>query len=139
MSDSKHLTGHCQCGQVSINFNTNMEKEALQARACDCDFCTSRGIAYLSVPSGLATIHSKQPLDAQTQGSEQAQFLTCRVCKTVIAASIRIDDSVIGAINGTLLDQFGELPTPQPASPKLLPADQKKQRWGKLWMPIKLS
>lgn len=112
-------------------------------RACDCDFCVSRGIAYLSDSDGKLVIETNNPLATQQQGSMQAKFLTCSNCDTVIAASIRSNNKLIGALNSSLLlgiesSSMEPLQKSVIVSPKLLSASDKVSRWQECWLEINL-
>jgi hypothetical protein len=98
--------GKCHCGQTRIKISLPEALEHYSPRACDCDFCDSRNISYLSHPNGELEIDSKAALDIQRQGSNQASFITCSYCGTVIAASMQLENSLIGALNATLLANF---------------------------------
>lgn len=109
-------------------------------RQCDCDFCTSYCAAYLSDPKGTLEINARSALLRKMQGSEQAIFLVCQGCKTLISAAYQqADDTLIGALNSTLLADKALFNAPQSASPKTLAADEKLERWKKLWMKIDLK
>jgi len=132
-------TGKCSCGQTRVKLTLPETLEHYCPRACDCDFCISRNITYLSHPDGELEIASKAPLDIQQQGSNQAGFITCRQCKTVIAASLRLENSLIGALNSTLLSNASLLQEPTVVSPKALSAKEKFDRWQTVWLNIKVN
>ncbi len=130
------LCGRCFCGSVYCEIQLSQPAAAYAPRRCDCDFCTSRNLQYLSDPKGQLRIQSPQPLLRLQQGSAQAEFLTCRQCDTVVAVCYREDQINVGAINASLLQpqsQFAEAVTVQP---RLLAADTKTERWKQLWMPL---
>ncbi|WP_448548031.1 aldehyde-activating protein [Thalassotalea fusca] len=114
--------GKCPCGNVTVKITLPDDLSSYHPRACDCDFCTARDISYLSNPAGLLVITTDVPLTAQKQGSNQASFITCSSCQTVIAASLQQDTVFIGALNATLLFDVSKLGTPARVSPKLLNA-----------------
>ncbi len=79
--------GACPCTRVKIRLMLPEPIEQYSPRACDCNFCIAREIAYLSDPRGSLDIDSTEPIEIQRQGSNQAGFLTCAACHTVIAVS----------------------------------------------------
>jgi len=122
---------------VKISLPENLDQYS--PRACDCDFCISRNISYLSHPEGSLEIESIEPLDIQRQGSNQASFITCSCCKSVIAASLQLENKLVGALNCTLLSNFSLLQESTTVSPKELGAEEKVDRWHTVWLNIKVN
>jgi hypothetical protein len=131
--------GTCSCQTVSFVLNLPNPIRCYQPRACDCDFCTSRHIAYLSDPHGSLEITSKLLLSIVMQGSQQAEFLSCPSCSSVVAATYLFSEGRKGAFNTSLLSALLDLPTAISASPKLLNVDEKRQRWQQLWFPVRIN
>lgn len=140
---AEHL-GQCACGTVSFILCLPTDLAQLAPRACDCDFCTTRQIAWLSHPKGKLIISSREALLKVRQGSEQAEFLTCPNCNSVVAAALSPELSsalesksdTLAAVNATLLNEHKRLATAVVASPKLLSPEEKNQRWQQVWMPL---
>lgn len=126
-------SGKCVCGSVKVKISLPKQLNHYVPRACDCDFCVSQGVAYLSDPDGKLEIESNKPLATQQQGSMQAKFLTCSKCDTVIAVSIESNNKLIGALNSNLLSGIEFLQQPVAVSPKLLSANEKVNRWQACW------
>jgi len=131
--------GKCSCGKVEVEITLPEPLSSYHPRACDCDFCTARNIAYLSHPNGLLVITTDVGLLGKKQGSNQARFITCPSCQTVIAATLQQEDIFIGALNATLLVDAALLGETTQVSPKLLSAKDKVERWKTLWLPIKVK
>lgn len=131
--------GKCSCGQTKVKLGLPETLDYYAPRACDCDFCFSRNISYLSHPNGELEIESKEPLDVQQQGSNQAGFITCNCCKSVIAASLQLENSFLGALNSTLLSNSSLLKEPVIVSPKALGGKEKIDRWRAVWLSIKIN
>lgn len=128
----------CSCGKSSLEVRLSRPLSSYTPRACDCDYCTARRVAYLSDPEGEVKVTQGKPFHIDTHGSEQAGFYTCPDCKDLMFVAVKDGDRLIGAINaGRLLDST-ELPKAQTVSPKLLPANEKLARWRQLWMPVYL-
>jgi len=130
------ISATCPCGIVNLTLNLPAAPESYAPRRCDCDFCTSRNLQYLSDPAGQLQIHSTKPLQRLRQGSEQAEFLACSQCQTIVAVCYREAEICVGAANASLLQprsQFAEAVTVQP---RLLAADTKTERWKQLWTPL---
>lgn len=98
--------GKCECGSTKITLVLPEPLDKYNPRKCDCDFCLSRNIAYLSHPKGKLIIDSNNALKVLKQGSNQAKFITCVHCESVIAACWQSSRSILGALNATLLLQY---------------------------------
>jgi len=130
--------GKCECGGVTVSLSLPASLDQYKPRQCDCDFCTSRNISYISHPHGELQIESANSLESLKQGSNQASFITCGNCKTVIAASINLDNKILGSLNAQLLDNFSILQKPVIVSPQILSAKEKVSRWQSNWGNIKI-
>lgn len=135
---TKPYSFSCQCGKVVGKICLPKELAGYSPRECDCDFCTARGIKYLSDPEGVISIQSSSKLLKLKQGSNQAEFLTCSSCKDVIAASLNEEGKIIGALNSSLLEMSEELGTTVVVSPKLLSESEKVERWGGVWCSLSI-
>ncbi|EKE87534.1 glutathione-dependent formaldehyde-activating protein [Idiomarina xiamenensis] len=132
------LTTTCHCGSVRLSLTLPKPAERYHPRRCDCDFCTQRGLVYLSDAKGNMLIQSKLPLHRQRQGSHLADFLSCPQCDTTLAtAFITPAGNCVGAANATLFpdDSFAD---PIDISPKQLSAAEKAERWARLWTPLRV-
>jgi hypothetical protein len=131
--------GRCQCGNVSVCINLPTDLESHAARRCDCDFCTHRGICYLSHPDGALEINAAKPLEHLQQGSNQARFLNCPGCDSVVAVVLALEEGLQGALNANLLDDQNRLQEAVTVSPKHLDPDQKRLRWSGVWCAVKIN
>ncbi len=131
--------GKCSCGLIKVKLSLPETLDQYSPRLCDCDFCTSKNISYLSHPDGELEIESTAALEIQQQGSNQANFITCNCCKSVIAASLQLENKLLGAVNSTLLVNFSLLQEPITVSPKTLGAKEKIDRWQTVWLNIKIN
>ena len=138
MTDYRY-EGTCSCGQSSYQVNLPNPIDAYVPRACDCDFCQSRKIAYLSDPKGTARLCGTESFSKQKQGSEQASFLSCPHCHDVLAATCLINNELRGAVNAALLTDKANLMQAEPASPKRLSAKDKLTRWAQIWLHMTIQ
>lgn len=130
------VTGTCRCGAVSCNIQLSQAPGRYAPRRCDCDFCTARALLYLSDPNGQLRISANSALTRLKQGSEQAEFLACSQCQTVVAVCYREADISVGAINASLLQPQPPFAAAMTVQPRLLAADSKTERWKQLWTPL---
>jgi len=128
--------GQCGCGAVKIKLTLPNTLGDYAARACDCDYCIERNVAYVSDPTGSLEITSDENLKVDQHGSEQAKFLSCKHCNEMIAVTYEFDDLVKGAANANLLSEVDTMKQAEVVSPKLLSATEKVTRWRKLWLDV---
>ena len=133
----------CQCGKVSGNIFLPKTLSEYSPRECDCDFCMSRGIQYLSDPQGKILVesvaNSEPHLEVLKQGSNQADFLQCANCKQVIMTSVGLKNIRMGALNVQTLKSKDQLSEPLSVSPKLLSPQEKLERWQDIWCVLLLN
>ena len=130
------INGSCHCGKIKVILSLPADLNTYRPRACDCDFCKRRNISYLSDPEGSLKIKSDAKLLTHRHGSNQASFLTCNQCNDMVAVVCEIHNQLRGAVNATLLNDRARLKPSQIVSPKSLSADEKIERWHKLWLTV---
>ena len=133
---SHEYRGKCRCGNITFVVTLTRSLETYAPRACDCAFCTSRALTYLSDPAGALKLNSQLPMTAQTQGSGQAEFLSCTTCMVIVAVVYPFEAGLMGAVNASLIDEHERLQEAVIVSPKLLEPAEKVRRWSKLWFPV---
>jgi len=132
------LEGGCCCGRVHLAFTTATPPQAFRPRACDCSFCSARGIRYVSDPHGSLLIEADRPdtLREHRQGSRLAQFLLCRHCDQLIAVVFADGDRRYGTLNADCLHDRTLFPAPDTVSPGGIAAPEDRvRRWTALWTP----
>ena len=90
----------------------------------------------MSDPLGSVEIVCKYPLKSLSQGSEQAQFLSCPECDSVVAAVYLFEAGLKGAVNARLIQTGEQLQQATVVSPRLLSAHEKVKRWNDIWFPV---
>jgi len=128
--------GQCRCGKVEFKTELPLPLEDYHPRECDCDFCISRGIQYVSDPDGILFLQKQYLNDSLKQGDRLADFIVCSQCDDVIAVVFRDKNQQKAAINATLLNQYKDLGKPLTVSPKLLDSAEKVARWQSLWLEL---
>jgi len=126
----------CRCGKTSVQLVLPNPIESYAPRECDCDFCQSNQITYLSDPEGSLFVASHEALNQSKQGSEQATFWHCSSCEQMVVVTNTLDDEVKGAVNGKLLSNKYTLQQPQAVFPKLLSPTEKRDRWSAAWLRV---
>jgi hypothetical protein len=138
MDQTKHA-GRCHCGALRWTFTTAKPLRALVPRACDCDFCTRHGAAWVSDPEGQLRILARDGmLHRYRQGSGQAEFLLCRECGVLVAVIAHGDGGWIGAANRNAFDARADFVEATSVSPRMLAPEVKLARWTQVWTPAEL-
>ena len=129
------VSGGCYCGNIQLTVTLSREPSAYAPRACDCDFCRKHGAAYVSDPQGVLRIQINHAAEVSRfrQGSNTAEMLLCRTCGVLVGAVFRDAGGLFGTLNAQALDCRAAFGAEQSVSPKLLPPQQKVQRWRDLW------
>jgi len=109
--DSFEHPGRCECGAVSVSYRCAQPLEKLTARACQCDYCRPRALAYLSEPSASlrVTLRDQRYLYAHSFGTHTADFYHCAVCNTPVFVKSYIDGRDYTLAVANALDGFAEL------------------------------
>jgi hypothetical protein len=129
------VAGSCHCGNVRVEAQLTREPGTYHPRACDCDFCRKHGASYLSDPQGSLGIRLKSAstLGSYRQGSGLAECIFCGNCAVLIGALYRDEGRIWGVINARIMENQTSFGAEQPASPKMLSANEKEKRWQDIW------
>jgi hypothetical protein len=92
------------------------------------------GAAYVSDPNGSLSIHVIEPqlISRYRQGGGGADMLLCGRCGVLIGALYKEAGHCLGVVNVRVLETTA-LGSPETASPKMLTASAKVERWQRLW------
>jgi hypothetical protein len=130
------MEGGCYCGNITLRLDLSQRADRLTPRACDCDFCTMNGAAWVSDPDAALEIEiqNEAAVTLFEQGSETARFWLCQRCGVVTAVTCDIEGVRKGAVNARVMLERDSFAPTEPASPKQLDTDTKLARWDKLWI-----
>jgi len=135
-SASKHtVTGGCHCHNVAVTMQLSRSPEFYHPRACDCDFCTRHGAAYISDAEGVLAIriHDKRAVGKYLQGDQLAEFVLCRTCGVLIGVVYQSGERLYAAVNANIVGTGSGFGERQASSPKQLSASEKTKRWKSVW------
>ncbi len=127
--------GGCHCGAIGFSMKLPKPLTDYSSRACDCNYCTQHGAAYLSDPDGQLTIRipDTKLLSRYRQGSGIADFWVCKRCGVLVAVSYEADDTIYATVNSRAVEDTDQLTDTQCVSPRLLADSEKTARWKKIW------
>ncbi len=125
----------CCCRNIEAKVELSEPISSFTPRACDCDFCTKHGAAYISDTNGKLAIQIRNPNEIAKfkHGSGIADFITCKLCGVFVAVTYSLEEQLLGSLNSRTLENMSDLPEPQNVSPKLLPDTDKIGRWEQIW------
>ena len=128
--------GGCYCGNISLSMKSEKTPMALTPRACDCDFCTKNGAAWVSDPDAHLDIEiqNEAAINLYEQGSMSARFWLCQRCGVLACVTCDIEGERRAAVNVNALAGRADFPQATSVSPKTLDKDAKLARWSDVWI-----
>lgn len=140
MSSMHTLQGECHCGAIQARLVTSKPADDLQARACQCGFCTRHGAMTVSDPYGRATFMIREgQLQAYQFATRTGTSLICRTCGVYVGVMLEDGDDVWSVMNvrglavGELLNR-----TADPVSYDIETAEQRVARRKSKWTPTEI-
>ena len=137
---TEHIGG-CHCGNIRLQFSTELDPSQIQVRACQCSFCIKHGSRAVADPDGRLIISVKdiKRLCKYRFGLRTADYLICGECGVYVAAIAGNDDARAIVIINALDDQrlFSREPTPVDFDMESRVQRQARRRLR--WMPVEMS
>jgi hypothetical protein len=80
--------GGCHCGNLRIEFETEISPTEIELRACQCAFCRKHGSRTVTDPGGQLTIRAEceDLVGHYAFGLRTAEYLICKTCGVYVAA-----------------------------------------------------
>ena len=106
------LAGHCHCGNLVVELETQTPSAQLPLRADQCSFCRRHGARTTTDPNGKLRIRVDDPelLLQYRFGQSTADFLICKRCGIYVAAVIVAPEGrAYATLNVNCLDRADEL------------------------------
>ncbi len=108
------MRGGCRCGNIRLSWQ--LVDYSLVPRQCDCEFCRSRELVWVSkqgapldidvmVPEHYAVVH---------QGTGRVDFHHCTRCKQIPVATSVIDHQYYAVVNVACLHDRAVFAPPRP-------------------------
>ncbi|MEM9254435.1 MAG: hypothetical protein AAGA91_03250 [Pseudomonadota bacterium] len=134
------LRGACSCKNFEVRWHT--VDFSISPRACQCDYCISKGLAYVS-KSGTSVeviVHDQRGHALVRHGSGRATFHECDYCGDTVLVTVNIDDDLYGALNANCLVNPHGFAAARPMQFEYQTLEQKLSRWQQNWCcPVKFS
>lgn len=80
--------GGCHCGNIRLQFSTDLDPSQIEVRACQCAFCIKHGSRAVADPNGqlIVSVENDARLHRYRFGLRTADYLICRDCGVYVAA-----------------------------------------------------
>lgn len=92
--------GQCHCGAIRATLEATKPAAELQARACQCSFCTRHGAMTVSDPAGRATFEiARAALNRYQFETRTGTSLLCARCGMYAGVVLEDEGKVWSAIN----------------------------------------
>ena len=137
------LSGQCHCGNLELEFETQLLMAQLQVRADQCSFCRRHGARTTTDPNGRAVIRVRNPelLIRYRFGQATADFLVCKRCGIYLAAMVVASDGkAYATLNVNCFDRVDEFT--QAASPVSYDGESSGERIARRiarWTPTQIE
>jgi hypothetical protein len=95
------INGRCHCGNISFKLTWSPEPTEIQARACDCSFCTKHGGVWTSCNTGSLMVAVDDPslVSKYSFGTKTAQFHICARCGVVPIVTSAIEGHTYAVVS----------------------------------------
>ena len=101
--------GQCHCGAIRATLEATKPATELQARACQCGFCTRHGAMTVSDPAGRVTFKiTRAGLNRYQFATRTGTSLLCACCGMYAGVVLEDEGKVWSAINvrGLAISEF---------------------------------
>lgn len=127
------LSGNCKCQNIQILWHT--VDRSLVPRRCQCDYCVSKSISYVSKAGTRVEVRIREEalVNIHQQGTRSARFHECGNCGELVFVTAEIDGELYCSLNANcIINPFG---FSEPVKMELhnQTATEKKNRWRQNW------
>jgi len=124
--------GSCECNHWQVEVSVTLSLGDFNPRICDCNYCQNNPISIISDPNMVICFVGGE-IKINQNGDQLANFYYCNNCDDLLAVGCHLNGQLRGAVNPNLLRNAKQLGKPIQIQPRLLSANEKLDRWGKLW------
>ncbi len=124
--------GSCSCNRWQVEVEVTKPLGDFNPRSCDCDYCNNSPSVIISDPNMRVDLVGGE-FTINKNGDQLASFYYCDSCGDLLAVGRDFDNQLRGAVNANLFRDSSQLGQMIAIQPRLLSADEKLDRWGKLW------
>jgi len=124
--------GSCNCNRWQVEVEVTKPLSEFNPRFCDCDYCKNSPSEIISDPNMKVDLVGGK-FTINKNGDQLANFYYCDSCDDLLAVGRDFNNQLRGAVNVNLFRDSSQLGQAIAIQPRLLSADEKLDRWGKLW------
>jgi len=111
------LSGGCDCGNITVLFESNLAPDQIGVRADQCSFCRKHGARTITDPKGRVKITGRAADDLIRYrfGRKTADYLVCGRCGVYVAAVLTEEGSSYATVNINTVEsseRFTQPPVP---------------------------
>jgi len=136
-------TGGCHCGNIKVEFETDLAPEAFEPRACQCSFCRQHQSRAVSDPAGRLSIvvENRELLSRYQFALKTIEFLVCRNCGVYVAGFMQdpTDDKGFATLMLSALEDRAGFPAAVGKDYDDQVADDRTVRRRQVWTPATLT
>jgi hypothetical protein len=135
-------TGGCHCGNLWIEFETNLNPAEIELRACQCTFCRKHGSLAATDPAGRLAIAAAEGKNfgRYAFGLRTAAYLFCKTCGVYVAAMTIGESEPRGIVIVNCLDdrrRFASAPIAVDYDAEN--RDERLERRRRRWTPVTVA
>ncbi|MCB1743735.1 MAG: aldehyde-activating protein [Gammaproteobacteria bacterium] len=139
---TKH-TGGCHCGNIEVEYDTDIAPEDTEPRACQCSFCRQHQSRAVSDPNGSLriTVEDGSLLSRYQFAMKTIEFLVCRNCGIYVAGFMPdpTDDHAYATLMISALDNRTKFPPPVAKDYDAQSREARAERRRNVWTPATLT
>ena len=127
------IRGGCKCNNIEILWHS--VDQSLVPRECQCDYCLSKGVSYVS-KSGTRveiTIHKENMHNVHQQGTMSAEFHECKNCGELVFVSAEIEGELYCSLNSGCIKNPPGFNAPVKMQLYNQTETERKNRWRQNW------
>ena len=96
--------GACHCGELTIEYRTDLPLSRWPLRECQCSFCRKHMMLSTSDPDGEVVVRSRSSaaLNRYRFGTGVTDFIVCALCGVYVGATVMGDRWMV--INARAMD-----------------------------------
>ena len=129
--------GSCNCNGWQVEVEVTKPLGDFNPRSCDCDYCKNSPSEIISDPNMRVDLMGGE-ITINKNGDQLANFYYCDSCGDLLAVGRYFNNQLRGAVNANLLRDSGQLGKTIEIQPRLLNADEKLDRWQRLWGQVNI-
>ncbi|TCV94554.1 hypothetical protein EC912_10337 [Luteibacter rhizovicinus] len=100
------IHGKCHCGNISFSLTWEPDPAEIQARVCDCSFCTKHGGVWAANPDSSlkVVVEDSRLVSRYVFDTGTAEFHTCSRCGVVPVVTSLIDGQLFAVVSVNAFD-----------------------------------